>query len=216
MHRQWKLYLSALTLAPLVLLCVLPVLALSLAYGLSDDQSKSNLFSAVDQFSATANPNGAWSYGYSEALGGAFHLYTLGGSDPADPNRRGWFFAPASGPWVTINDYLAFVNLIELLPGSPANPYTIVRWTAPSGGEFDVLGAFIGDRSCTTSDVHVLRKGVSVFNGTVKCVLEPSIFHFRSELDRGDTLDFAVGVGVDGNNFNDDTGLQVTIAPVEE
>ena len=198
-------------------LCVFPVLALSLTYGFSQGQSQTTMFSAVGQFSVTSNPNGTWSYGYSETLGGAFHLYTLSGPVPgADPTRRGWFTAgPGFGPWVTINDYLVNVKLIELLPGG-SGPFSVVRWTAPSSGEFDVLGAFIGDRSCTTSDVHVMRNGASVFDDTIKCLLQSSIFHMRSELQRGDTFDFVVGVGPDGNNFNDDTGLQVTISLVDE
>lgn len=196
-------------------LFIFPVLALCLTYGFRAHGSQPTVFSAVGQFSSTSNPNGTWSYGYSETLGGAFHLYTQGGSVPgADPTRRGWFLSPGPGPWVTINDYLSFVNLIELLPGASAPLYTIVRWTAPSDGEFDVLGTFVGDRSCTTSDVHVLRNGTSVFDGTIKCVFEPSVFHVRSEFAHGDTIDFVVGVGADGNNFNDDTGLQVTISAV--
>ncbi len=31
-------------------------------------------FNAAGDFSATSNPNGAWSYGWSYGVGGAFHL----------------------------------------------------------------------------------------------------------------------------------------------
>lgn len=38
---------------------------------------------AVEEFSLTSNPNGPWSYGYSDSLGGAISLYDVASTAPS-------------------------------------------------------------------------------------------------------------------------------------
>ena len=62
-----------------------------------------------------------------------------------------------------------------------------------------------------TTDVHVLRNGVSVFDGQIRSQIDTSIFDLHLHVAKGDTIDFAVGVGPDGSMNNDSTGLKATI-----
>jgi hypothetical protein len=170
-------------------------------------------FSAVQDFSTTSNPNGAWSYGYTTTLGGIFHLLTLGGGN-CDVEFCGWGFGPTNldPPSVLSNDYLKLIRTVELQPGGNGE-YSIVRWTAPADGKFETVGVFVGDRDCTTTDVHVLYNGVSIFNDRIVCVFDPSLFHFAAKLNKGDTIDFAVS---NDSTYNDDaTGLDVTVTPIQ-
>jgi len=64
----------------------------------------------------------------------------------------------------------------------------------------------------TTTDVHVLHNGISLFNGAV--IGGSSITKLPTTLVSvliGDTIDFTVGVGSNGNYFGDSTGLAASI-----
>ena len=49
------------------------------------------------------------------------------------------------------------------------------------------------------TDVHILNNGVSAFDGQIKTTLDTSIFDLHVKIKKGDTIDFAVGVGPDGS-----------------
>ena len=49
---------------------------LSLLIALITIRAGAQTYDAAAQFSGTDNPNGVWSYGCTESLGAAFHLYT--------------------------------------------------------------------------------------------------------------------------------------------
>jgi hypothetical protein len=63
----------------------------------------------------------------------------------------------------------------------------------------------------TTTDVHILLNGSSLFSDNISSYLVPSKFTILKSLSSGDTIDFAVGYGVDGNYFFDSTGLSGSI-----
>ncbi len=175
----------------------------------SPAQKTTPSFSVVRDFSAISNPNGAWSYGSSATLGGDFKLLPLGGGD-CEIDFCGWGFGPSNldPPSVLSNAYLKLIGVVELQPG-PIGEYSVVRFTAPKVGKFNITGVFVGDRDCTTTDVHVLYDGVSVVNDKNVCLFDPSVFHFEANLKVGDTIDFAVA---NDSTLNDDaTGLDVTI-----
>ncbi len=173
------------------------------------------------QYSATNNPNGAWSYGYENTLGGPFILYTLpllvGGVEEWRITNM------ASGPPViAYNPSTNAANLgtpvivgdgFALHPG-PANQYSTLRFTAPTQGLYQVVGAFFGeDVDGTTTDVHILTNGVSMMNGEVTGYgphTGPS-FDQNVSLNAGDYLDFAVGYGNNGSYFYDTTGLSLQV-----
>ena len=144
------------------------VLAVLLIFGITPKNSSQELpqvFSAAGQFSLTQNPNGTWSYGFTEGLGGPFTLYTVNGNGgPGGPTQPEWFGPFFGGfPLVDTNLGAQSLNYFILHPAVP-NLYSVVRWTAPTSGEFDLLGLFLGVAFATT-DVHVLKNGASVFDG---------------------------------------------------
>jgi hypothetical protein len=88
-----------------------------------------------------------------------------------------------------------------------------VRWTAPSNGTYSIAGLFEGVDYAgpTTTDVHILLNGSSLFADNINSYLVPSKFSLVESLSAGDTIDFAVGFGTDGNYLFDSTGLAGSI-----
>jgi hypothetical protein len=198
----------------MILVASLAVLLLpGVAQNSSPAKKESESFSAVQDFSTSSNPNGTWSYGYTTSLGGVFHLLPFG--DGCDFDFCGWGFGPTDldPPSVLTAGYLKIIGTLELQPGG-SGEYSIVRWTAPATGKFETVGVFVGDRNCTTTDVHVLYNGASIFNDRIVCLFDPSLFHFAAKLKKGDTIDFAVS---NDSTLNDDaTGLDVTITTLAD
>jgi hypothetical protein len=170
------------------------------------------IYSAAHDFSFTLNPNAVWSYGYTTTVGGPFSLYITSGSTYFS-NEAGWF-GPIAGccapgyPLVVAGPN-QIPTVLDMGPG-PAS-YTVVRWTSPGRGRWDVVGQFFGT-GLTTGDVHVLHNGVAVFDSPVN---GSQVVKFSLEIDvaPGDTVDFAAGPGPNGNNDNDPTGFNVTVTP---
>ena len=105
------------------------------------------------------------------------------------------------------------VTLYTILqhPG-PSGQDSILRLTAPSAGVYTVSGAFSNGDNATT-DVHILANNVSVFDGSINHPggLNSAPFSFATTLVGGETLDFAVGYGSNGNYYNDSTLLNATV-----
>jgi hypothetical protein len=200
-------------------------------------------FDAATDFSLASNPNGAWSYGYSTTLGGAFILDTItstttfGNSNFS--SRQGnvvcGFCGPESYPVVFKNtaSTTQTAGTVNLLAGElalhPASngEFAIVRFTAPTAGLFTIASTFEGrdvggpaSPTGTTTDVHVLLNNSPLFDGEVTGFGTTSDQSFSPPLplplSAGNTLDFVVGIGVDGNFFDDATGLSATIGTVPE
>ena len=83
--------------------------------------------------------------------------------------------------------------------GPGPSSYSVVRWTAPSHGTWDVVGQFFGT-GLTTGDVHVLRDGISVFDSQLNGSATAA-FSLAIKVVPGDTIDFAAGQGADGNGI---------------
>jgi hypothetical protein len=190
---------------------------------ISNLQPAAQTYDVAADFSAGQNPNGPWSYGYTITLGGELSLYTntmslsglnfwlydLGLSDPQV------HYNPTSG---TVDNSTQEVKAggFGLHPG-PDGEYSVARFTAPATGEYYVAGSFFGeDTSGTSTDVHILTNGVSVFDGEVTGFgpgTGPS-FYIQVTLGAGEHVDFAVGYGTNGNFYNDSTGLSAQIVSV--
>lgn len=93
--------------------------------------------------------------------------------------------------------------------------YSIVRWIAPSDGKYDLATTFTGLDFIkpTSTDVYVLYNGSQLFNDSVNGFGISSAKNYTDSLClfKGDIIDFAVGVGSNGNYFFDTTGIDVTI-----
>ena len=120
---------------------------------------------------------------------------------------------------------VATYSTLQLQPGQfalhpgPGNQYEKARLTISSPGIYAISGNFAGaDVQGTTTDVHILFNGISIFDGSVNGFgsgTGPS-FSFTKTLAANDALDFAVGFGSNGNFFNDTTALAAQISAVPE
>src|SRR6185436_13482233 len=109
---------------------------------------------------------------------------------------------------------------IQYLPGQlivhPLNSgaFSVVRFVATSSDSFTITAGFqVRDRRSTTTDVHVLKNGVSLFADAISGFGPGSnkAFTATTSLVAGDTLDFVVGNGQNGFT-QDSTSLAVTIS----
>ncbi len=185
-------------------------------------------YDAAADFSTTNNPNGVWSYGNSATLGGAFNLFSTNGTYEGIDY---WNFNGSQGasplvyhngtasPITYYDSILVQPGELALHPGSGStDEFTIVRFTAPSAGSYMLDAAFSGIDFIgpTTTDVHVLVDGVSIFDGDVNAYGPGPSFSTTQSLLAGDTIDFVVGRGSNGTYNYDSTGLAADIRPVPE
>ncbi len=183
-------------------------------------------YDAAAQFSATANPNGVWSYGWSQSTGATFHLYTqqlpFSGvynwssnccGAPSGPPSVGYNPTNAS---ITPGTYTYPAHTVFFHPG-PEGQNSVLRWTAPLSGNYQLKAVFWGDDFVgpTTTDVHVLHNGLGLYTAEVTGYGPSSDQSFTTtvSLAAGDTIDFTVGDGTDGNYFFDNTGVSAVITP---
>jgi hypothetical protein len=175
---------------------------------------------AID-FSTTMNPTpNGFSYGWKPTRTGSFELYpevgtTLGdgrvtwhptesiayllvGYNPTSENLGGT--APIGDPPLT-----AFFH-----PG-PNGENSVVRWTCPDSRNYRIDGTF-DPRDNTTTTVAILKNNTlpELFTADVT-VDHPAAFAFTIALADGDTIDFSVDYGPNGNNYYDNTGIAATI-----
>ncbi len=96
-------------------------------------------------------------------------------------------------------------------PGSKGE-YSVVRWTAPAKGEYQIDSAFTGIDGQTTTDVHALHSGKSLFDGFVNLSGQGRRAPFKGSvpIEAGETLDFVVGYG-NGDYRFDSTGLEAAV-----
>ena len=179
-------------------------------------------YDVVKDFSISMNPNGQWSYGYSssgEAVD--FIACTSMKAEEKVATWRGNKNSDDGSPSIAHNkDNQPFhfrsmtfpPDCLNLHPG-PKGHRAIVRFTVPRRGKYTVQGAFKAlDR--TTTDPHVLVNGAETV--TIKPINNGNPredFSFTQRFKNGDTIDFAVGDGGNGNEC-DSTGLTLTVTPV--
>src|SRR5882724_3706498 len=103
-------------------------------------------------------------------------------------------------------------SYLQLHPG-PNNEVTVVRWIAPSSARFCVQGAVAGldQGPTTTSFYEVLNSNRILYSATIDSYRLPLLFHDVLTVSAGDTVDFAVDFGQDGNYFSDSTGIQFKV-----
>ncbi len=165
---------------------------------------------ATSDFSVAQNPNGVWSYGYRATAGAAFKLYPT--HDQTSGNVGTWYDATIPDTWHTPQvSHSAGSPLIHMHPG-PQGQATIMRWTAPTATTVNISGRFENMNSATT-DVHVVHNSsAALFDGAINVQGSVAPFSIRKTVAAGDTLDFVVGWGSNGNYNSDSTGLALVIA----
>jgi hypothetical protein len=203
------------------------LMALFLIAGLSVPARAGFVADAAADFSATMNPNGPWQYGWTATLGSAFNLYSTAASsgsidywyDPSiiDPfgGVPGVYHNPTAG--TVFNS----TGTVSLLPGQldfhPGRfgQYSVVRFIVPEAVTLSLSSAFTGRALDvpTSTDVHVLHNGVSIFDGNVTAFGVGPSFSATFSVAAGDVIDFTVGFG-NGNYFSDSTSIDAQLVGV--
>ncbi len=198
------------------LLSVVLVLAAFLAIPSSPVAGSAPDFDAARDFSATANPAGTWSYGWSSSRAASFNLDTAGwhgssGLDAWAPSIDGLPVVAHNGTSGTITS--ACCNPLPagqlLLHPSNAGGNAVIRWTAPAGGTYEIRATFRGI-DYTSTDVAILQGTLELFSGLVNGRGAEQSFAGTRTLASGETVDFKVGFG-NGNYYSDSTSLDATI-----
>lgn len=184
-------------------------------------------FNASAEFSAIYNPSGVWSYGtvgdrnaqvrtfqaYAEAsnFSGLDYWYNTQGqvaynstNNPITSNTVTW---PAST--------LSIVN-------TAASHASVVRFTAPIAGTYDISGSFFTLSSVGLSDVGIVTNYDTLFTSENRSaglfgaagLTGTASFSVKVFLERSDTVDFAVGGRyLDERGY---TGLEAVAAAIPE
>jgi len=184
---------------------------------------------AARDFSPALNPDGDWSYGWSQQLGSQFFIDTLAGKVDgldywagavAEPSPPGHFPLVAhngtSSAIVSSNTVLVQPGQLLLHPG-PGGEYAVLRFTADAAGAYSISTRFAGLDFVgpTTTDVHVLVGGQSVFDSVVNAFAVGPSFQTVVSLPLGGTIDFVVGFG-NGDFHFDSTAVDAVLSPVPE
>lgn len=181
------------------------------------------IYDASTQFSFASNPADPWSYGFQTTLGGNMTLYSdatvLGGVqfwrlDQGGTNTPNVGLNP-TGNDITFASTTWRPGEISLHPG-PGGEFSVVRFTPPDDGRYTLDSLFemrsFGGTSST--DVHVLLNGVSLFDSGVSGFTSQTAFSAELLLSASDQLDFVVGAA--GSFLGDTTRLhaELTAVPV--
>jgi hypothetical protein len=186
------------------------------------------IYDLCADFSATANPNGVWSYGVEEALGGPLVPFTT--TYNPSGGLYAWFLSPEQlqPPCVGFNSTAypysytpetGITNTIppfttDASPGGPSDPFTVIRFTAPTTSEYTLNATFMGLSAFTQSEVYVVDNGSTLFtNGIIGNESNPTFLDPTLQLSAGDSVDFAVATG---GGSTDDTGITATLTAVPE
>lgn len=193
-----------------------------------------------DDFSIVNNPNGQWAYGYSPsfAAGYAFSAFPDHFENPDVP---GWWVntggeVPLLLDWTNaVAPNVAIPSLAGCTgPGSMHSDtlfeMNVVRWTAAEAGVYDVSASWQqllgrddlrGDWTC-----YVVVNGVAIFSAYKPDYwsvptdpgigYEPIPYAGQLALAAGDTLDFAVDSGPNGDYRADWFTVDATITTVPE
>jgi 3',5'-cyclic AMP phosphodiesterase CpdA len=181
-------------------------------------------------FSLMSNPNGVWSYGAIEGIGGAFKPFRIKGLTPDDHGLpvEYWQLVPLREPTVFHNSNSVTVTAgggqgvfppgtVWLYSGTDGAPdgFGVIRFTVPPGraGNYRVEtsvrpvyeGLLQGD-----TDFHVAKNGAELFG---RFLVPTASTGYSNELvlADGDAVDFVVGRGSDRSGVGSGLKIQATI-----
>lgn len=170
-------------------------------------------YNAATDFSPLQNADGAWAYGYKTTSTSAFALYpahVLTTSPP--PSYDTWYQPAITDPYLTpLVRHVADSQTLLMHPG-PQGQQSVVRWTAAAAMSVIISGSFSA-ASTTTTDVHVrLNSSTALFDGNINGSGSAAPFSLTRTVAAGDTIEFVVGYGSNGNYNSDATTLAVTFS----
>lgn len=187
-------------------------------------------------FSLRDNPNKVWQYGYSASNSLAPDQFRLEKQTEQSGPILFWHPDANKGPGPGYYPYVAFNTTKQSqawpVPGgwvvrggevameaSNTGQYSLVRFTAPVPGTYKINAQFEGIHVWSTTDVHVLHNGTSLFDADidgyggdpafrkVEGANPTAQFSGQLEMRANDTVTFAVGYGKNKTNSGDTTGL---------
>lgn len=188
----------------------------------------STIYDVAADFSPS-NPNGVWSFGAADSIGGVLTLFTshrtivdtgggggsidylsLAGLDFPSVFHNGSslpYDSPDPGPGLAPGQLALHADNAK---------YSVARLTVAANDAFQIVASFYGVTSDTT-DVHILVNGLSVFSASHSGFDPGNAASFSQTvgLSTGDTIEFVVGSNGNGNRF-DWVGLDVRISAVPE
>ena len=202
------------------------------------DAADGGIVAAYDlggDFSISSNPNGPWRYGSTQCAALTAASFVLDAL-PVDAPPIG-FWHPSDAdyyPYVAGNETATTatdptnswaVRAREIAMEASADArYSVVQFVAPAAATYDVQADFTGIHvRLSSTDVHVLLGEAPLFDASIDGYGgDPALHAVEGQnphagyqatmpLALGDVLSFAVGVGPDGTNSNDTTGLMVHI-----
>ncbi|MFO1484532.1 MAG: LamG-like jellyroll fold domain-containing protein [Verrucomicrobiaceae bacterium] len=194
--------------------------------------------SAVADFDPNANnPSQTWQYGHTETNGTGFTPYPAKVAGvPGNGLMAGWggYFdgGVIFNPTFQTQSYNGSgtnqpADELGMFPTSNGAK-SVVRWTAPASGSYQVSGLFEGIEQYgggTTSDASIVKNGDTAHplhfdssdNSGINYVngyQTQKTFSFYVSVNAGDTLDFRVGWGSNNNYGYDGTGFKATITQI--
>jgi hypothetical protein len=176
-------------------------------------------YDAFADFSVAANPNGVWAYGYSSTLSNLGLNFTpMNTGTNCNTGLECWqlngglpqIIKNGSGaPFSDGGSVLIPANELHLHPGS-GGIYSILRWTAPTTGAYDIQGAFtVQDLSANSVTLDIVGLGYSDTFVSQPWGTQKPFSYTNTAITAGTSLYFAVGDA--GNYTFDSTGLKLTI-----
>ncbi len=179
-------------------------------------QAGAATYNAVTDFNLSSNPNGVWSYLYSN---------TLLSNTISNATQQSWWSGQAvpnsvivgRGPTAGFNGTVSFgTNFLTLDPESQT---VDVRFTAPSAGTYIIAGEFFGadtQTNCNPCAVHPVLitdlSGTIYGPQTISTYLQSYAFNLTETLSAGEQVNFLAQTGTGGCSYcNLSTGLEATI-----
>jgi hypothetical protein len=193
-------------------------------------------FDLSADFSFQNNPNKVWQYGYSETNSLAPDQFRFDKHADATGPVQFWHPAASDGPGPGYYPYIAYNTTKQsqvwpspngwvvrggevAMEASNSGQYSLVRFVAPVAGTYKISAQFAGVHVWSTTDVHVLHNGTSLFDADidgyggdpafrkVQGANPTASYSGQVELKANDTVTFAVGYGKNKTNSGDTTGL---------
>lgn len=179
---------------------------------LADIGFAATTYSALADFSTLTNPNGVWTFGRATAANGgtftAFDNYSLESSNSVWRDDQ---HISLGAPSVWRRTDLDTLNL-HPGPGGGIDPFTIIRFTAPSAGNFSYSVAFTSIDN-GSKGVHIYHNATSLYSSIIvssQVVSDSDVL----TLAMGDTVD--VVVDPNGDYFGDSTRVSFTLEAIPE
>jgi hypothetical protein len=201
------------------------------------------VFDVGRDFSLSSNPNKVWQYGYSTVNSlspDQFRLYSysevtdvIGFWHPSKSEGYGDGYYPYAAFNRTRKSRLGTMNGWAVKAGqvameaSNSGQFSVIRFVSPKKAAFEVAARFEGIHfRLSSTDVHVLRNGKSLFDSGIEGYggdvefhgiqgAKPAVSYTATlQLETGDIITFAVGYGENKTHYNDTTGLIATVREV--